>query len=51
MENPPHPEGFVLRQCIEPLGSSMTGTAALGVTRATKRMEAILQPLGREVAK
>ena len=36
MKNPPHPGGFVLRQCIEPLGLSITGTAtALGVTRTT----------------
>ena len=24
MKNPPHPGGFVLRQCIEPLGLSIT---------------------------
>jgi addiction module HigA family antidote len=36
MKNPPHPGGFVLRQCIEPLGLSITdATAALGVTRTT----------------
>ena len=36
MKNPPHPGGFVLRQCIEPLGLSITeAAAALGVTRAT----------------
>ena len=36
MKNPPHPGGFVLRQCIEPLGLSITGAAsALGVTRTT----------------
>jgi addiction module HigA family antidote len=34
MKNPPHPGGFVLRQCIEPLGLSITD-AALGVTRTT----------------
>jgi addiction module HigA family antidote len=34
--NPPHPGGFVLRQCIEPLGLSITqAAAALGVTRTT----------------
>jgi plasmid maintenance system antidote protein VapI len=33
MKNPPHPGGFVLRQCIEPLGLSITDAAALGVTR------------------
>ncbi len=34
MKNPPHPGGFVLRQCIEPLGLSITqAAAALGVTR------------------
>lgn len=33
---PPHPGRFVLRQCIEPLGLSITGAAAaLGVTRTT----------------
>ena len=35
MKNPPHPGGFVLRQCIEPLGLSITDAAALGVTRPT----------------
>jgi len=36
MKNPPHPGGFVLRQCIEPLGLSITEAAvALGVTRTT----------------
>jgi addiction module HigA family antidote len=36
MKNPPHPGGFVFRQCIEPLGLSITdGAAALGVTRTT----------------
>jgi hypothetical protein len=35
MKNPPMP-GFVLRQCIEPLGLSITAAAAaLGVTRTT----------------
>ena len=34
MRNPPHPGGFVLRQCIEPLGLTITA-AALGVTRTT----------------
>jgi addiction module HigA family antidote len=34
MKNPPHPGGFVLRQCIEPLGLSITD-AALGATRTT----------------
>ena len=34
MKNPPHPGGFVLRQCIEPLGLSITdAAAALGVAR------------------
>src|ERR1039457_28872 len=34
MKNPPHPRGFVFRQCIEPLGLSITdAAAALGVTR------------------
>jgi antitoxin HigA-1 len=36
MKNPPHPGGFVLRECIEPLGLSITNAAAaLGVTRTT----------------
>src|SRR5580692_6035538 len=36
MKNPPHPGGVVLRQCIEPLGVSITNAAAaLGVTRTT----------------
>ena len=36
MKNPPHPGGFVLRQCIKPLGLSITQAAtALGVTRTT----------------
>jgi addiction module HigA family antidote len=36
MKHPPHPGGVVLRQCIEPLGLSITDVAAaLGVTRNT----------------
>jgi len=36
MKNPPHPGGFVLRQCIEPFGLTITRAAtALGVTRTT----------------
>jgi addiction module HigA family antidote len=36
MKNPPHPGGFVLRECIEPLSLSITAAAAaLGVTRTT----------------
>lgn len=36
MKNPPHPGGTILRQCIEPLGLSITDAAdALGVTRTT----------------
>ena len=36
MKNPSHPGGFVLRQCIEPLGLTITDAArALGVTRTT----------------
>ena len=36
MKNPPHPGGVVLRECIEPLGLSITNAAAaLGVTRTT----------------
>jgi addiction module HigA family antidote len=35
-ENPPHPGGILLRQCIEPLGLTITESAsALGVTRNT----------------
>lgn len=34
MRNPPHPGGIVRRQCLEPLGLSVTRTAkGLGVTR------------------
>ena len=36
MKNPPHPGGFILRQCIQPLGLTITdAAAALGVTRTT----------------
>jgi antitoxin HigA-1 len=36
MKNPPHPGGFVLRECIQPLGLTITDAAvALGVTRTT----------------
>jgi addiction module HigA family antidote len=36
MKNPPHPGGFVLRQCIEPFGLTIkAAAAALGVTRTT----------------
>lgn len=36
MENPPHPGGFVFRECIESLGLSITAAAAaLGVARTT----------------
>ena len=36
MKNPPHPGGFILRLCIEPLGLTITEAAsALGVTRTT----------------
>ena len=36
MKNSPHPGGFVLRQCIQPLGLTITdAAAALGVTRTT----------------
>ena len=36
MKNPPHPGSFVLRECIKPLGLSITKAAvALGVTRTT----------------
>jgi addiction module HigA family antidote len=34
MKNPPHPGGILRRQCIEPLGLSVTKAAkGLGVTR------------------
>ena len=34
MQNPPHPGGIVRRQCLEPLGLSVTEAAkGLGVTR------------------
>ncbi len=36
MRNPPHPGGIVRRQCLEPLGLSVTRAAeGLGVTRQT----------------
>ena len=36
MKNPPHPGAVVLRECIEPLGLTITGAAeALGVSRNT----------------
>jgi antitoxin HigA-1 len=36
MKNPPHPGGFVLRQCIESLGLTIKdAAAALGVTRTS----------------
>jgi addiction module HigA family antidote len=36
MKNPPHPGSVVLRDCIEPLGLTITdAAAALGVTRTT----------------
>ena len=36
MKNPPHPGGTVLRDCIEPLGLSITDAAEkLGVSRFT----------------
>lgn len=36
MKNPPHPGGVVRRQCIEPLGLTITeAAAALGVSRLT----------------
>lgn len=36
MKNPPHPGGLVFRECIEPLGLTITNAAvALGVTRTT----------------
>ena len=34
MQNPPHPDGIVKRQCLEPLGLTVTRAAeGLGVTR------------------
>jgi antitoxin HigA-1 len=36
MHNPPHPGGILRRQCLEPLGLSVTEAAkGLGVTRQT----------------
>jgi len=36
MKNPPHPGGIVKRQCLEPLGLSVTKAAVgLGVARQT----------------
>jgi len=36
MKNPPYPGGFVLRECIQPSGLTITAAAAaLGVTRTT----------------
>jgi antitoxin HigA-1 len=36
MKNPPHPGSVVLRECIEPVGLTITEAAqALGVTRNT----------------
>ncbi len=36
MQNPPHPGGIVRRQCLQPLGLSVTKAAdGLGVTRQT----------------
>lgn len=36
MKNPPHPGGVVFRECIEPMGLTITDAAeALGVTRNT----------------
>ncbi len=36
MKNPPHPGGIVRRQCLEPLGLSVTKAAeGLGVARQT----------------
>ena len=36
MHNPPHPGGIVKRQCLEPLGLSVTRAArGLGITRQT----------------
>ena len=39
MHNPPHPGEFVRRQCLEPLGLTVTETAkGLGVSRNTLSM-------------
>ena len=36
MHNPPHPGGIVKRQCLEPLGLTVTRAAeGLGITRQT----------------
>ena len=36
MKNPPHPGGFVLRQCIKPLGLSITDPPPLLASRAPR---------------
>lgn len=39
MQNPPHPGAFIRRQCLEPLGLSVTAAAeGLGVSRNTLSM-------------
>ena len=39
MHNPPHPGAFIRRQCLEPLGLTVTETAqGLGVSRNTLSM-------------
>lgn len=39
MHNPPHPGGVIRRQCLEPLGLTVTETAkGLGVSRNTLSM-------------
>ena len=37
MHNPPHPGGIVRRQCLEPLGLSVTGAAG-GTRQALSRL-------------
>ena len=39
MKNPPHPGGFVLRQCIEPLGLTITELALAAKSEIDKIRE------------
>jgi antitoxin HigA-1 len=41
MKNPPHPGGVVLRECIEPLGLSITDAAAALVSTGTTLSELV----------
>ncbi len=46
MKNPPHPGGFALRQCIEPLGLSITGAAAALGVRCTALSDLVNEKRG-----